>query len=113
MKHLLAAGLFMLGSICLAQTPPAGETTATEAILMSDVVPFAEGSKIPVEVLQECTALGRQLADSTEKYSKENGLSVVRAGAVDPAKGGQVLVLRIVSVLSARSMMAHNKSVAI
>jgi hypothetical protein len=128
MKRVLAAGLFMIGSVCLAQTPPAeaevkteaaapapgaDSITATEAILMSDAVPYAEGSKIPVEVLQECTALGRQLADSTEKYGKENGLSLVRAAALDPAKGGQVLVLRIVSVLSARSIMAHNKSVAI
>src|SRR6187549_3569486 len=116
MKYMLAAGLFMMASICLAQTPPAeaeakpeaaaptpaaARVTATDAILMSDVVPYAEGSKIPVEVLQECTALGRQLADSTEKYGKENGVSLVRAAAVDPAKGGQVLVLRIVSVLSA------------
>jgi hypothetical protein len=126
MKRALAAGLLMMGSICLAQTPPAeaeakpeaaaptpGAIMASESILMNDVVPYAEGSKIPVEVLQECTALGRQLADSTEKYGKGNGLSFVRAGALDPAKGGQVLVLRIVSVLSARSMMAHNKSVAI
>jgi hypothetical protein len=136
MKRVLAAGILMMGSICLAQTPPAADSgqpapsaeakpeaaaptpgaaklTATDAILMSEVVPYAEGSKIPVEVLQECAALGRQLADSTEKYGKENGLSLVRSAALDPAKGGQVLVLRIVSVLSARSVMAHNKSVAI
>jgi hypothetical protein len=140
MKHVLAAAMFMMGSICLAQTPTAadggqaaeakpteadakpeaaaptpgaGRVTSTEPILMSDVIPYAEVSKIPVEVLQECTALGRQLADSTEKYGKENGMTLVRAAALDPAKGGQVLLVRIVSVLSARSIMAHNKSVAI
>jgi len=86
---------------------------AAGTILMFDVVPYAEGSQIPPEVLQECTALGRQLADSTEKYGKQNGLNLVRAAALDPAKGGQVLVLRIVSVVSSRAMMAHTKSVAI
>jgi hypothetical protein len=94
---------------------PAPDTKfdAGGTILMFDVVPYAEGSQIPPEVLQECTALGRQLADSTEKYGKQSGLNLVRAAALDPAKGGQVLVLRIVSVVSARAMMAHTKSVAI
>jgi hypothetical protein len=96
-----------------APAPGADKFDATAAILMFDVVPYADGSQIPPEVRQECTALGRQLADSTEKYGKENGLKLVRSGAVDPAKGGQVLVLRIVSVVSSRTMMAHAKSVAI
>jgi hypothetical protein len=129
MKRVLAAGLFMMVSICLGQTPPAADgepatpaaevkpaadrIASAEPIRMSDVVPYAEGLKVQVEVLQECTSLGRQLADSTEKYGKENGLNLVRAAAVDPAKGGQVLVLQIVSVISARSLMKHNKSVAV
>jgi hypothetical protein len=132
MKRVLTAAILMIGSVCLSQTPPAADSgqaaaeakpaeakpeaaqvMATEAILMSDAVPYAEGSKIQVEVLQECTALGRQLADSTEKYGKQNGLNLVRAPAIDPAKGGKVLAMKIVSVVSARSIMAHTKSVAI
>jgi hypothetical protein len=96
-----------------AEAAPGGKFNPAAAILMLSNVPYADASKIQPEVLQECTALGRQLADSTEKYGKEKGLQLVRSATVDPAKGGQVLVVSIVSVMSTRAFTAHTKSVAL
>jgi hypothetical protein len=99
-------------------SPPAGtgRIDRNVPIVISDAAPYENAGMIAANVVRECVDLGRQFSDATQKSAAEQGLKIVKNGSVDPAKGDQVLVLKILSAISAGHAWAfggHRKSVSV
>jgi hypothetical protein len=96
--------------------PGAAKSDSTAGIAISNSAPYEDERRIAANILKECPDLGRQFSDATQKAGAEQGLKIAKSGAVDPAGGGQVLVLKIQSASSRRHAFpfpGHDISVAI
>lgn len=97
-------------------SPPAeaGKIDRDSTIAISDSAPYENAGMVAANVVRECTDLGRQFSDATQKWGADQGLKIVKSGAVDSSKGEQVLVLKILTAFSAgHAFGGHRKSVSV
>ncbi len=77
-------------------------------------VPYADASMIQSNVVDECTALGTTLADSTKLYGDKYGINVALNQNIDKDDSGRNVILSITDATSSGSAgFAHHKTMKI
>ncbi|RYG10540.1 MAG: hypothetical protein EOO07_22000 [Chitinophagaceae bacterium] len=74
-------------------------------------IPFAESSKIPQNIRNECTELGSQLAKFTQEFGKSMDVKVELTDKIDIGQKGRVLYIEITDAVSmGNAFSGHQKA---
>lgn len=77
-------------------------------------VPYADASMIQSNVVDECTALGTTLADSTKLYGNKYGIDINLNPDVNQSDNGKNVILTITDATSSGSAgFAHHKTMKV
>jgi hypothetical protein len=87
-----------------------GGIDLTSGIEVAESTPYLDETIVPVKIRKECTNLGRELSEATQRYGTKYGVKFIRKTEIEPSKGGQVLVLKIASAVSSgNAWIGHDK----
>lgn len=89
-------------------------TFAADTITISSQAQYEDDRVIATNILEECTELGAQFSDSTQKFLEKYGWDVSKTIDEEAGNEGRYLKLEIVDAISAgNAFIGHRKSVAI
>ena len=104
----------LVGTICLSVLLLAPTVSAAaEPIKVAAITPYAESSRIPDKIINECGELGGKMGRFVNEFATKNGIEMMQVDQVSSKDRGWVLVVEITDAVSAgNAFIGHRKSMS-